>query len=165
MTNTYSTHTPQQALLALLELNKPQHLLVVGSAEWPALTAFLEAHHETQTTQITADIPPEALPKQRFDFAVVIDCLENLPKQTGKQLLGIIRNLNTNRMAVLVDLQAAQWQETEFYALALEVAERFQRDDQVLHLFTYDLHDYKQVPDWLNAQFWANPQLFGKYWW
>jgi hypothetical protein len=27
------------------------------------------------------------------------------------------------------------------------------------------LREYKQVPDWLNAKFWANPQLFGKYWW
>ncbi|MFO5894085.1 DUF6231 family protein, partial [Pseudomonas aeruginosa] len=23
----------------------------------------------------------------------------------------------------------------------------------------------KQVPDWLNAKFWANPENFGKYWW
>jgi hypothetical protein len=43
--------------------------------------------------------------------------------------------------------------------------ERFQRDEQVLTLFTYDLLDYKQVPDWLNARFWANPENFGKYWW
>ncbi|WP_259740705.1 DUF6231 family protein, partial [Pseudomonas poae] len=27
------------------------------------------------------------------------------------------------------------------------------------------LLDYKQVPDWLNARFWANPENFGKYWW
>ncbi|MCF3991384.1 DUF6231 family protein, partial [Pseudomonas aeruginosa] len=25
--------------------------------------------------------------------------------------------------------------------------------------------EYKQVPDWLNAKFWANPENFGKYWW
>ncbi|MGO3534472.1 DUF6231 family protein, partial [Pseudomonas helleri] len=25
--------------------------------------------------------------------------------------------------------------------------------------------EYKQVPDWLNARFWANPENFGKYWW
>jgi hypothetical protein len=39
------------------------------------------------------------------------------------------------------------------------------RDQQVLSLFTYDLREYKQVPDWLNAKFWANPENFGKYWW
>jgi hypothetical protein len=49
--------------------------------------------------------------------------------------------------------------------LALQASERFSRDEQVLTLFTYDLREYKQVPDWLNAKFWANPEMFGKYWW
>ena len=29
----------------------------------------------------------------------------------------------------------------------------------------FNIHDYKQVPDWLNARFWANPQNFNKYRW
>ena len=41
----------------------------------------------------------------------------------------------------------------------------FQQENRSLHLFSYDLQDYKQVPDWLNAKYWANPELFGKYWW
>ena len=65
----------------------------------------------------------------------------------------------------LADLQACEWCEADFYALAMQASERFQREQQTLSLFTYDLHDYKQVPDWLNAKFWANPQHFGKYWW
>ena len=35
----------------------------------------------------------------------------------------------------------------------------------VWNMCTYDLREYKQVPDWLNAKFWANPERFGKYWW
>ena len=71
----------------------------------------------------------------------------------------------SSRIAVLVDLSACDWKDTDFFSLALQAGERFQRDDQVLTLFTYDLLDYKQVPDWLNARFWANPENFGKYWW
>jgi hypothetical protein len=97
--------------------------------------------------------------------AVVIDCLEHLPKREGLQLLGGIRNLNASRIAVLVDLAASGWSDTDFYSLALQANERFERDGQVLTLFTYDLREYKQVPDWLNARFWANPENFGKYWW
>ena len=93
------------------------------------------------------------------------DCLEHLPKRTALELLGGIRNLNASRLAVLVDLDACDWQETDLYALALQASERFQRDEQTLSLFTYDLREYKQVPDWLNAKFWANPENFGKYWW
>ena len=66
---------------------------------------------------------------------------------------------------MLADLAACSWQDTDFFALALSASEKFCRDEQVLSLFTYDLHDYKQVPDWLNARFWANPEMFGKYWW
>ncbi len=66
---------------------------------------------------------------------------------------------------MLTDLTACGWQDTDFFALALSASEKFRRDQQVLSLFTYDLHDYKQVPDWLNARFWANPENFGKYWW
>ncbi|MCY1517439.1 hypothetical protein D9M68_521200 [compost metagenome] len=66
---------------------------------------------------------------------------------------------------MLVDLAASEWTETDFFALALQASERFRRDEQTLTLFTYDLHEYKQVPDWLNAKFWANPENFGKYWW
>ena len=83
----------------------------------------------------------------------------------GLELLGGIRNLNASRIAVLADLTACGWKETDFFALALQSNERFQRDEQVLTLFTYDLREYKQVPDWLNARFWANPENFGKYWW
>ena len=152
MTLGISTRTPQQALAALLDRYAPQRLLVVGASSFPALAAFQAAH-------------PEELAAQRFDLALVIDCLEHLPKRTGLELLGGIRNLNASRIAVLADLAACDWKETDFFALALQSNERFQRDEQVLTLFTYDLREYKQVPDWLNARFWANPENFGKYWW
>jgi hypothetical protein len=108
---------------------------------------------------------PAELAARRFDLALVLDCLEHLPKRDGLNLLGGIRNLNASRIAVLADLPASGWQETDFFSLALQASERFQRDEQVLTLFTYDLLDYKQVPDWLNSRFWANPENFGKYWW
>ncbi|AXM96138.1 DUF6231 family protein [Pseudomonas plecoglossicida] len=164
MTDGFSQRTPQQALAALLERFTPQRLLLVGT-RFPALDAFAQAHPDV-TIETTAPGPlPAALAAQRFDLAVLVDCLEHLPKRTGLELLGGIRNLNASRVAVLADLPACGWQDTDFFALALSASEKFRRNEQVLSLFTYDLHDYKQVPDWLNARFWANPENFGKYWW
>lgn len=160
-----SSRTPQQALAALLERYVPSRLLLIGASELPAIAAFQAAHVDCQITHAVAGALPAEVAAQRFDLALVVDCLEHLPKRTGLELLGGIRNLNASRMAVLVDLQACAWQDTDFYALALQASERFQRDEQTLNLFTYDLLDYKQVPDWLNAKFWANPENFGKYWW
>ena len=165
MTLGISPRTPQQALAALLDLHVPQRLLIVGASHFPALTDFQNAHPSTLNAQAEPGALPAALAAQRFDLALVVDCLEHLPKQAGLELLGGIRNLNASRIAVLADLTACGWKETDFFALALQNSERFQRDEQELNLFTYDLREYKQVPDWLNARFWANPENFGKYWW
>ncbi|WP_047284199.1 MULTISPECIES: DUF6231 family protein [Pseudomonas] len=160
-----SNRTPQQALAALLDRYAPQQLLLIGASDFPALAAFKEAHPTTQVAQAAPGPLPAELAARRFDLALAVDCLEHLPKRDGLNLLGGIRNLNASRIAVLADLQACGWQETDFYSLALQASERFQRDEQVLTLFTYDLLEYKQVPDWLNSRFWANPENFGKYWW
>ncbi|TBU94700.1 DUF6231 family protein [Phytopseudomonas dryadis] len=165
MIDVTSTRTPQQALAALLERYTPKRLLLIGASELPAVAAFQRAHPHSQVAHSTAGDLPNELAAQRFDLALVVDCLEHLPKRTGLQLLGGIRNLNASRIAVLVDLDASGWRDTDFFALALQASERFERGEQTLSLFTYDLLEYKQVPDWLNAKFWANPDNFGKYWW
>lgn len=160
-----SDRTPQQALAALLDRYAPQHLLLVGASRLPAVEAFLQAHPDCRVDSCAAGPLPAELAAQRYDLALLADCLEHLDRRSALQLVGGIRNLNSNRVAVLVDLQAAGTSETDFYALAMQASERFQRDEQTLTLFTYDLREYKQVPDWLNARFWANPENFGKYWW
>ena len=165
MPETLSPRTPQQAIAALLARYSPNRLLLVGAHGLPAVDAFLQAHPDCQLAHADAGALPAELAAQRFDLALFVDCLEHLPKRAGLELLGGIRNLNASRLAVLVDLQACAWEETDFFALALQASERFQRGEQILTLFTYDLLDYKQVPDWLNAKFWANPENFGKYWW
>lgn len=164
MTESFSSRTPQQALAALLEHHAPHSVLLVG-ASFPALDAFAAAHPQA-TIDIASPGPlPAELAGKRYDLALLVDCLEHLEKRDGLQLLGGIRNLNASRIAVLADKGASQWEDRNFYSLALQASERFRRDEQVLDLFTYDVRDYKQVPDWLNAKFWANPQNFGKYWW
>lgn len=160
-----SPRTPQQALAGLLQRYAPQRVLLVGASSLPALDAWLQAHPGVSLSHAPAGPLSEAHAAERYDLALLVDCLEHLPKASARELLGGIRNLNANRIAVLVDLGACDWQATDFFALALQAAERFQREQQTLTLFTYDLLDYKQVPDWLNAKFWANPQNFGKYWW
>ncbi|WP_095162281.1 DUF6231 family protein [Pseudomonas sp. Irchel 3F5] len=164
MIDGFSQRTPQQALAALLDRYAPQRLLLIGE-RFPALEAFAQAHPQVQIAVASPGPLPTELAAQRFDLALLVDCLEHLSKRDGLQLLGGIRNLNASRVAVLADLSACGWQETDFFALALQASEKFQRDSQVLNLFTYDLREYKQVPDWLNAKFWANPENFGKYWW
>jgi hypothetical protein len=161
MTDALGPRTPQQALAALLAQQAPANLLVIGASEFPALQAFAQAY----PTLVPPGPLPEAVASRRFDLALAVDCLEHLPKREGLQLLAGIRNLNAGRIAVLADLAACGWADTDFYSLALQASERFRRDQQVVTLYTYDVREYKQVPDWLNERFWANPENYGKYWW
>ncbi|QDD87598.1 DUF6231 family protein [Pseudomonas oryzihabitans] len=165
MANLFSSRTPQQALASLLEHHKPSRLLCLAREALPAISAYAEAHPECRLVQAAVPLEDASLLGERYDLVILADCLEHLPLRQGRELLGGLRNFNTSRLAVLVDLAASEWQATDFYALALQTNERFSRDGQVVTLFSYDLHDYKQVPDWLNAKFWANPEMFGKYWW
>ena len=32
-------------------------------------------------------------------------------------------------------------------------------------LWQFNLYDYKQLPNWLNADYWANPENWGKHRW
>jgi DNA-binding transcriptional LysR family regulator len=96
-----SSRTPQQALAALLDRYAPARLLLIGASEFPALSAFKEAHPDTFVAHTAPGALPAELAAQRFDLALVVDCLEHLPKRDGLNLLGGIRNLNASRIAVL----------------------------------------------------------------
>ncbi|AHZ79032.1 hypothetical protein DW66_4533 [Pseudomonas putida] len=90
MTDGFSQRTPQQALAALLERFTPQRLLLVGT-RFPALDAFAQAHPQVTIATAAPGPLPAELAAQRFDLAVLVDCLEHLPKRTGLELLGGIR--------------------------------------------------------------------------
>lgn len=165
MTANLTPDSPQQAIAALLDQYAPQRILAVGRSELPVLAAFCQTHPQSSVEHAPCPPLPDALASQRYDLAIIADCLEHLPKRDGMQLLGGIRNLNASRLAVLVELARCDWQATEFYSLGLQLHAQYEKDDRTLSLFTYDLLVYKHVPDWLNAKFWANPQMFGKYWW
>ncbi|SDT95899.1 DUF6231 family protein [Halopseudomonas salegens] len=160
------SNSPTSALLALLDHYQPQRLLCVSVDPIPAAQAYAAAHPDTEVVHCREVPVPEVWQQQRYDLALVAEQLEILDKQRATELLAGLRNLLVNRLAVLVDLNlASDWQEKDFFALAMQRQGHFQQEERSLHLFSYDLQDYKQVPDWLNAKYWANPELFGKYWW
>ncbi|SDT05512.1 hypothetical protein SAMN05216271_3466 [Halopseudomonas sabulinigri] len=162
------TATPNATLLSILEHYQPARLLCVSQSRVPAVEAYCATHPATQLVTSDQAPLPAGVANQRYDLAIIADQLEHVPQRTGVELLAGLRNLSASRLAVLVDLlQAADWQENDFFALALQRRANFTgADDQrTLSLYTYDLADYKQVPDWLNSKYWANPEMFDKYWW
>lgn len=158
--------TPTSSLLGILQHYRPASLLCISRSTIPAIEAWRQQHPDCQISS-TANVPlSDALRNQRYDLAIVADQLEHLDKRTATELLAGLRNLSASRIAVLVDIDRADgWQENDFYALALQRHARFSQEGQSLTLYAYDLAEYKSVPDWLNSKYWANPEMFDKYWW
>jgi hypothetical protein len=162
------TATPNATLLSILEHYQPARLLCVSQSRVPAVEAYCTAYPATELVTSNQTPLQSAVANQRYDLAIIADQLEHLPQRAGIELLAGLRNLSASRLAVLVDMaQAADWQENDFFALALQRRASFTGtdDNRTLSLYTYDLADYKQVPDWLNSKYWANPEMFDKYWW
>ncbi|QIB51229.1 MULTISPECIES: DUF6231 family protein [Pseudomonas] len=158
--------SPTAALLGIFEHYQPQRLLSVSPESIPAAVAFCATHPDCTHFETDRVPLPADLAGRRYDLAVVADQLERLDKRQGMELLAGMRNLLVSRMAVLVDMQRTPaWEQNDFFGLAFQRQGYFERDGQTLTLFTYDLASYKSVPDWLNSKYWANPELFGKYWW
>ncbi|PKM31158.1 MAG: hypothetical protein CVV07_03065 [Gammaproteobacteria bacterium HGW-Gammaproteobacteria-11] len=160
------SESPTAALIALLDQVQPDTLLCVSQGPVPALSHWCTEHPETLLVHVKETPLTPEVTARRYDLAVVADQLEHMDKRPGVELLAGLRNLTVSRMAVLVDLQrAADWQDTDFFGLAMQRQARFERDAGSLTLFSYDLAAYKNVPDWLNAKYWANPEMYDKYWW
>lgn len=130
---------------------------------------------ELPDCDITALAPESALASlpqmdKRSELAIVHDTLEQLPKTEGMQLIARLRDLNAAQLLISIDLNTEtpdleRWQAADLYALGLKLRDRKCEKDADLALFEFNLRSYKSTPDWLNARFWANPELWGKHRW
>ncbi|WP_018872809.1 DUF6231 family protein [Thioalkalivibrio sp. ALJ16] len=107
----------------------------------------------------------DAPPQQRVPLVLLLDTLSALDPATGQQLLGGLRDRWADEVLILHRLDDHRWGLNEFLALG------FRRDpdaETVLPdhaVYRTSLYDYKLTPDWLNARFWANPDMWDKARW
>ncbi len=136
-------------------------LIDLLAQEKPILTG-LWISPEVQPVTLPGDwqcVPPTdllGLPfVQRHDLAVLD--LRGPPPADWVQGLTRLRDLLARRVLVVAPDTQAQ----PLRALG------FGQFGQLGHLqvWQFNILAYKQVPDWLNARYWANPENFGKYRW
>lgn len=88
-------------------------------------------------------------------LALVKDNLHACDAVQARMLLARTRDFISPRIIVIADAHCAL-SRLDFLALGYEsLAE--DKAEQVA-LYQFDLATYKQVPDWLNARFWAHPE-------
>lgn len=167
--------TPISALLAIIEsLSAKTCLLCARSIPADFVTACEQL--TCSVSVVSNDDPIAELPMQRYDLAVIADCLEHMNLENGQQLVGRLRNVHSNHLAVLVSDSAGEanadetvisrWSEADFYALGMQHYSTFKRAEKHnLQLYTYAIESYNHKRAWNNARFWANPENFNRYWW
>ena len=107
--------------------------------------------------------------QQRFDVAIAVDLFEHIDKPKGMQVLARLRDVLSAQyclcMPIATSNTSQSWQLTDLFSFALSKVASYKIEATEYGLFKYNIRDYKKTPDWLNADNWANPQMWGKYWW
>lgn len=152
-----------------IRMQRPQTLLIISSDDDP-LRERLSASVTAQVTCIRPD-DYRTLGAQVFDVAVVLCALETLDRARASALLARLRDLAARRTMALVRMgeywpgTESCWQRNDLLGYGFQLFARYAQDERPIHLYRFDLYDYKPVPEWLNARHWAHPELWGKYRW
>ena len=164
-----TTATPQSALAAILDSVQPSSLLLVSLNPVAQIEDWCRHHGASLQTISESDPLSNLSTLNRVDLAIVADQLEYMTREAGAQLIGLLRNLHTERVVVLYQEQLApqrlRWTANSFLAMGMRRDALFRQGDRQMALYSYDLARYNFSREWNKTRFWANPENWGKYWW
>jgi len=150
---------PLMAIQHALGDTRPETALSVGDVAQQALA-------DRAPGQCVTVAPGEALAALDqhgvFDVAVLSGVLEALSRRDASGLLARLRDLHARRIILLVDHAHCDWTGLDITALGFSRL----RDWSTEHaLYGFDIGTYKTTPDWLNPDYWANPELWDRHRW
>jgi len=158
----------------LLNVAQPQRILLLSDSNADFLNNYIEQkrvlNQECTVTQLKSSQIMSVLKlEQRFDVAIALDWFEHLDKSSGQQTLSRLRDIMSSQYCICLPMTKSQdengWHLTDLFSFALSKVANYSANKQYFGLFKYNIHDYKKTPDWLNSDNWANPNMWGKYWW
>lgn len=170
--------TPPKELLfdleTLINAAQPSRILLLGNIDPSFLNEYVSQkkliNQSCHITHFDANSLDEIWNlTERYDVGLALNLFEHIDKLKGHQVLSRLRDVLTPQYCIALPLTQQQskspWQLTDLFSFALSKVNSYDQDEARLTLFKYNIQDYKKTPDWLNADNWANPQLWGKYWW
>jgi len=122
-------------------------VLVLGGAELDWVDAQWPQSHR---------LPPITDPVPRYALAVLIDPFGHQALGDARAAIAACRDRWAESVWVITPEDAGA--APELLALGFRREGTFTDNAHAWLAFTYQLHNYKSVPDWLNARFWANPE-------
>ncbi len=164
--------TKQAELKALIQQFQPRRILSLGPAGQELFADYLS---DCDTCALRECSPAPSLKQLdeygRYDLVFVSHVLERMAKSEAEQLVARLRDLHGDRLIIVLPIgenwpkHASHWQQTDMLGLGFSQVGEFQSDHHVVHIYAFDIASYKTTPDWLNSKYWANPEMFDKYWW
>jgi len=158
----------------LVNVAQPQRILLLGDCNDDFLQNYIKQRAILKQSCSVTKLTPNQLKdfnalEQSFDVAIAINWFENFDKRTGAQTLARLRDVLSPQYCICLPITTSSqnegWQLTDLFSFALSKVASYQSDELEYGLFKYNIDDYKKTPDWLNSDNWANPQMWGKYWW
>ncbi|MGQ7846555.1 DUF6231 family protein [Granulosicoccus sp. 3-233] len=148
---------------------EPACLVVVGQ---PPVTPWWQVQPDEagprvrtfETLEQCLDSLPEAAADSNGETAghcIAVMEFETHPDPAGEHDLAAELGRAVRRFPerLIISVDTKEPDDAAFFAFGFR---KLQLDDQgSIRLFEYCLSEYKQVPDWLNARYWANPERFG----
>jgi hypothetical protein len=108
---------------------------------------------------------------ERYDICIVANTLERMDKASAGQLIARLRDLLTQRLFIVVptgdgwpDLES-NWEMADLIGFGMHLVADYELEGRHMQMYKFDLADYKQTPDWLNARHWAHPERWDKERW
>ncbi len=148
-------------VIRYLEGCHPQSLLALGADAAACVSAYRAVDANNMTGMSVASVVQT---DARYDAAILMGCIEHMDKKAALALIARLRDAQAKNLLVGAPLgsgltgQRSLWIEQDFLALGMQVYQRLDCAAATMILCCYNIHDYKQVPDWLNSKYWAHPE-------
>jgi len=151
--------SPVNPILAFIK-SLPVNSLIYCGIQPAAIKNAIEPLHFTHASY--SEIIAET--KQRYDLAILYDCLEHLTRSEGIELIGRLRNIITPRIWILNSTRS-EWQWNDFIGLGFKSSDSLIFQKEKLQPYYYDISTYNKKRNWNNPKNWANPENWDKYRW
>lgn len=158
---------------ALMDMINAGSMLLAGGEHVDELAEIAAEKNIRNITQETGtDIYSRICRLGVFDLVILAD-IETMQKKPAMQLIGRIRDFHARHLLVMYQVEqgrssgenASTWQRQDFIACGMRLFNKYSAGSHDLHVYRFELSDYKITPDWFSSKFWANPELFDKYRW
>ncbi|OZG73890.1 hypothetical protein BTA51_08880 [Hahella sp. CCB-MM4] len=156
--------TPNNLLEDWLNAHRPSQILTIGASEPPSIQTYQQQsgcrlNHLSHHRDLGLD-------KKVPDTVIISDYLEKLSVEDGKALLTSLRNFLVPHVLVFIDHQLTEeWDFNTLIGIGFRKVMAFDHQARSLCCYSYDIDTYNPRRTWNNADHWANPELYGKYWW